>query len=347
MIIPGWIVSLLTFPGVIVHELAHKIGCKLAGLKVEKVCYFRFGNPAGYVIHEAPKNYNQALLASAFPLLLNTVATALAAAIAILFTRTTVGTAFSYLAIAFGMHAFPSDHDADGIWTHAKRVWKTNFFAVLGFPIVVLIKIANLLRFLWFDLIYALLVFAVTATLLAPLPIYQGSAFFAHNSTFANPTFSFSYPSKFAEDSQLLEKARSAVSAQGNSSQEVVGVLTDGYFFARGSIIAISTEKASSGNASIQLVADIYNKSLRGDENATKLAEVFTSITDEVPVEVRNANGRIWILVYDYRKGVPRAETTCGELYVTISYWKDNGPAPTTAVDKIIETFECKKDFGK
>jgi len=52
MFIPGKVVSLLTFPGVIVHELAHKIFCEMAGVQVYEVCYFRFGNPAGYVKHE-------------------------------------------------------------------------------------------------------------------------------------------------------------------------------------------------------------------------------------------------------------------------------------------------------
>lgn len=55
MIIPGFLISIVTFPGVIVHEMAHQIFCRLCGVAVFDVCYFRFGNPSGYVVHEIPK----------------------------------------------------------------------------------------------------------------------------------------------------------------------------------------------------------------------------------------------------------------------------------------------------
>ena len=42
MIIPGFIISILTFPGVIVHELAHQICCYICGIKVYEVKYFQF-----------------------------------------------------------------------------------------------------------------------------------------------------------------------------------------------------------------------------------------------------------------------------------------------------------------
>jgi len=50
--IPGPVIAFLTFPGVIVHEAAHLFFCKLFKLQVYDVCFLRFGNPAGYVIHE-------------------------------------------------------------------------------------------------------------------------------------------------------------------------------------------------------------------------------------------------------------------------------------------------------
>lgn len=59
LLIPGWLISLLTFPGVIIHEWAHKKFCEWLGILVHKVVYFRFGNPAGYVLHEPPKTYKQ------------------------------------------------------------------------------------------------------------------------------------------------------------------------------------------------------------------------------------------------------------------------------------------------
>ena len=55
-IVPGLIISILTFPGVIVHELAHQICCKICGVAVYQVKYFQFQNPCGYVIHENVTN---------------------------------------------------------------------------------------------------------------------------------------------------------------------------------------------------------------------------------------------------------------------------------------------------
>lgn len=44
--IPGQLIAALTFPGVIVHEMAHQLFCRLFRVAVLDVCYFRFG-PAG------------------------------------------------------------------------------------------------------------------------------------------------------------------------------------------------------------------------------------------------------------------------------------------------------------
>ena len=46
--IPGLLIALATFPGVIVHEAAHMLFCRLRGVAIFKVCFFRVGNPAGH-----------------------------------------------------------------------------------------------------------------------------------------------------------------------------------------------------------------------------------------------------------------------------------------------------------
>ena len=40
IIIPGWLIGLVTFPGVIVHEAAHLFFCKLRRVAVFDVCFF-------------------------------------------------------------------------------------------------------------------------------------------------------------------------------------------------------------------------------------------------------------------------------------------------------------------
>lgn len=54
IIIPGWLITLVTSPGVILHEYAHKHVAMAVGLQLYEVVYFRIGNPAGYVLHEPP-----------------------------------------------------------------------------------------------------------------------------------------------------------------------------------------------------------------------------------------------------------------------------------------------------
>ena len=73
ILIPGQLVTLATFPGVIVHEVAHMWFCKLRRVAVIDVCFFRFGNPAGYVVHEEIKDFNTAFLVSIGPFIINSL----------------------------------------------------------------------------------------------------------------------------------------------------------------------------------------------------------------------------------------------------------------------------------
>lgn len=59
------------------------------------------------------------------------------------------------------MHAIPSSGDATSLWTQAKTHWRDSMLGMLGFPIAVFIYIANLLRILWFDLFYAIVLLVV------------------------------------------------------------------------------------------------------------------------------------------------------------------------------------------
>jgi hypothetical protein len=61
-----------------------------------------------------------------------------------------------WLGVSIAMHSFPSSGDADNLWHYSKAAWRHNPLAVLGLPIVILIKIANVLSIIWFDLFYAI-----------------------------------------------------------------------------------------------------------------------------------------------------------------------------------------------
>ena len=165
LFIPGTLIAILTFPGVIIHEAGHRLFCSLAGVRVYKTCYFRLGNPAGYVIHGPVHSYGAGFLICVAPFIVNTAVALLIFSIAVNVSSNAVAFPLYWLGISIGMHAFPSSGDADNLWRYSKAVWRHNPLAVLGFPAVILIKIAAVLSIIWFDLFYAialLLPFVVT-----------------------------------------------------------------------------------------------------------------------------------------------------------------------------------------
>ena len=120
--IPGVLISALTFPGVIIHEWAHKFFCERLGVKVHAVKYFQLKNPAGYVTHEQPQNYNQTFWISVGPLIVNSATAIILSFIA---TQVISGSFFwgflYWIAISAGMHSFPSDHDMQHISSASKE----------------------------------------------------------------------------------------------------------------------------------------------------------------------------------------------------------------------------------
>jgi hypothetical protein len=159
-IIPGEFISVATFPGVIVHEAAHMFFCKLRGVAVLDVCFFRIGNPAGYVMHEEPDNFTTALLISLGPFFVNSLLCMLICFPAFMPVRVfgvmhPLSYVVLWLGLSIGMHAFPSIGDAHGLLQHAKKeIAASNPLAILTYPLVWIIYLANMLRVVWLDLLY-------------------------------------------------------------------------------------------------------------------------------------------------------------------------------------------------
>jgi len=138
--------ALLTSPGVIFHEYAHKEAAESQNMKVSEVCYFQFGDPAGYVTHQSPKSYTGMFIISAAPFILNT-----SFAFTIFFSASayiqSVGYAsltrvpivllgvLTWIGICLCLHAFPSPQDISNIRDSAKRKWSQKPFGILGTPI--------------------------------------------------------------------------------------------------------------------------------------------------------------------------------------------------------------------
>lgn len=174
MIIPGFVIAWITFPGVIVHEIAHQLFCRFSRVAVLDVCYFRFGNPAGYVVHEIPRRHVQHILIGVGPFLVNSLLgplIAFPAALPVL--KFQAGSPLDYLLIWLGvsitMHAFPSTGDARSIWAAVRSSDVPLVTRLLTFPIVALIYLGALGSFFWLDLIYGILLAMFVPNLLVSL----------------------------------------------------------------------------------------------------------------------------------------------------------------------------------
>jgi hypothetical protein len=155
-VILGWLISLVTFPGIILHEVAHWLCCNLAGVPIFKVRFFRLGTPAGYVVHGLPDNFGAMFLVTVAPFFVNTVAAITVYLAALNVTNSvTIGILF-WLGISIGMHSLPSRGDADNLWNYSKQSLKRSIWAVFGLPFTLFIRLAALLNTVWFNLLYSI-----------------------------------------------------------------------------------------------------------------------------------------------------------------------------------------------
>ncbi len=121
--IPKELVALLTFPGVVLHEFAHRFFCDVTKHSVYKACYFKLDgtNTVGYVLHEPSKNIHSAFLISLGPLIINTALCIMLILPGILyFFVLSAGPSLllgflMWVGISFGWHASPSDTDVNSL----------------------------------------------------------------------------------------------------------------------------------------------------------------------------------------------------------------------------------------
>ena len=163
MLIPGVLISLATFPGVIVHELAHQLFCRWYKVPVFKVVYFQMDNPVGYVLHEQPREKWHSIMISVGPFIVNSIVGAIIALPAVIpvFELNDAGPLdilLIYLGVAIAMHAFPSTGDAQAILQSIREKDTKPLIKIVGYPIVGLIYLGSLGSFFWLDLLYGMAV---------------------------------------------------------------------------------------------------------------------------------------------------------------------------------------------
>jgi len=173
--IPGFLVALLTFPGVIVHEIAHRVFCDLAKVPVYRAVYFRLGDPSGYVVHGPVPDLKSAFLIAVGPFFINSFVCALICfsvlvPVLILKDYALAGTPLSlfqlWLGISIGMHAFPSKQDLDNFHAQIKAGKGITPLRVFSASMRIAFSLARLASFFWFDAIYAVGISMIVPTIL-------------------------------------------------------------------------------------------------------------------------------------------------------------------------------------
>lgn len=179
--IPGWIIAMATFPGIIMHEAAHRFFCDICGVRVYEVCYFDIRSGGGYVLHDEMRDVQKALLISMGPLLINTVVCAVLTwpiSFAAYLQLESGAEHWSmwvlgWIGISAGANAFPSSADIDGfmyvIDRQSKRGAVSLVWYLVAIPFSWVLRLANILRFVWFDFIYAAWISLVLPALILAL----------------------------------------------------------------------------------------------------------------------------------------------------------------------------------
>ncbi len=157
------IVSLITFPGVILHEWSHKFICERVAIPVHKVCYFRLGNPVGYVIHGDVESFSKMFLITMAPFVINTTLAVVIFSLAFIMpSRNTLYFALCWLGISLAMHSLPSTDDFNNLLQNARQQWRHNFAALLALPVVWLLKLLRFRDTIWLGLFHAVIMLALT-----------------------------------------------------------------------------------------------------------------------------------------------------------------------------------------
>jgi hypothetical protein len=172
--IPGIVIAILTFPGVIVHEAAHAFFCRVFGIPILEVKYFRFGNPAGYVVHGEANSTKAQFFITMGPFIINSALCILFCSAAFLPVWTfevadPLAWFFYWLGLSIGMHAIPSTQDLKVLWRDTRRgIQPLNPWAIVSLPLIVILYPLNFLRIIWADLGYG-----IAIGILVPLAVFK------------------------------------------------------------------------------------------------------------------------------------------------------------------------------
>ena len=115
-------------------------------------------------MHQVPERFTAAFFVGIAPFLINSALCLLFCLPAVLplfefGVIDPIAYAFAWLGVSIGMHAFPSTQDLTNVWDLARPAARRGHpLAILGFPLVGLLLLANLGRYIWLDLFWGMAV---------------------------------------------------------------------------------------------------------------------------------------------------------------------------------------------
>jgi hypothetical protein len=154
-----------TFPGVVMHEISHRLACDIFGVPVYTVKYFQWGSErAGYVIHHKTDNTKHNLLIATAPFFINSI-------LCMIFTfplashihltcwgfSDVFGGSFAqiilyWVGLSMGASAFPSNQDVSNIVDETEEENTPSLFISI---ILLTVWLLNLLSHIFINFFYA------------------------------------------------------------------------------------------------------------------------------------------------------------------------------------------------
>jgi hypothetical protein len=160
--IPGFVITILTFPGYVMKTVATKFWCDVLGVPVYDAKYFK-----GTILHEKIESAAQSIIVALSSFTVNTSLCAiLLFPVAFLFflgadpdgLEGTITALLAWVGISVGMHALPARSEIqfylNGIPEDMRRGLSYNILRAAG----ALFALTDLLKRIWLDLVYAVAV---------------------------------------------------------------------------------------------------------------------------------------------------------------------------------------------
>ncbi|WP_435346608.1 hypothetical protein [Haloarchaeobius sp. HRN-SO-5] len=109
------LVTVLLAPGIVAHEFAHELGCRLVGVRVLGSSYLDPVSDAAYVDHETVESFGADAVIAFAPLVVNSVLAATAFVAAGALDGTPAWPVFAWVGGTLALTAFPSHADTDSL----------------------------------------------------------------------------------------------------------------------------------------------------------------------------------------------------------------------------------------